>query len=102
MKEMQATCYDYEDSLKECTEKVQDREDKVENGMDESKLKELRNPWKQEQEEEKVKFSEVVQDSTQELDKEVEEIIRLGRFSEGDKRPMKVRMIRKGNLADDT
>ncbi|MPC55819.1 hypothetical protein E2C01_049764 [Portunus trituberculatus] len=53
-----------------------------------------------------------VQDSTQELEQEVEEVIRLGRLSEGDKRPMKVRMrsqvaveeimIRKGKLADDT
>ncbi|MPC77185.1 hypothetical protein E2C01_071632 [Portunus trituberculatus] len=33
-----------------------------------------------------------VQDSTQELDQEMEEVIRLGRFSEGGKRPMKVRM----------
>ncbi|MPC60420.1 hypothetical protein E2C01_054464 [Portunus trituberculatus] len=50
--------------------------------------------------------------STQELDQEVEEVIRLGRFSEGGKRPMKARMrlqvevedimIRKGKLADDT
>ncbi|MPC18006.1 hypothetical protein E2C01_010877 [Portunus trituberculatus] len=53
-----------------------------------------------------------VQYSTQKLDQDVEEVIRLGRFSEGDKRPMKVRMrsqvameeimIRKGKLADDT
>ncbi|MPC08236.1 hypothetical protein E2C01_000814 [Portunus trituberculatus] len=52
-----------------------------------------------------------VQDSTQELDQEMEEVIRLGRYSEGGKRPMKVRMIfqmaveeimaRKGKLADD-
>ncbi|MPC67751.1 hypothetical protein E2C01_061934 [Portunus trituberculatus] len=53
-----------------------------------------------------------VQDCTQELDQEVEEVIRLGRYSEGGRRPMKVRMIsqvaaeeimaRKGKLADDT
>ncbi|MPD02192.1 hypothetical protein E2C01_097756 [Portunus trituberculatus] len=54
-----------------------------------------------------------VQDNTQELDQEEEEeVIRLGRFSEGDRRPMKVRMrsqvsveeimARKGKLADDT
>ncbi|MPC90869.1 hypothetical protein E2C01_085873 [Portunus trituberculatus] len=52
-----------------------------------------------------------VQDSTQELDQEVEEVIRLGRYSEGGRRPMKVRMrskvaveeimARKGKLADD-
>ncbi|MPC38236.1 hypothetical protein E2C01_031742 [Portunus trituberculatus] len=51
-------------------------------------------------------------DSTQELDQEVKEVIRLGRFSEGGKRPMKVSMrlqvaveeimTRKGKLADDT
>ncbi|MPC37618.1 STE20-like serine/threonine-protein kinase [Portunus trituberculatus] len=53
-----------------------------------------------------------VQDSTQELDQEVEEVIRLGRFSEGGRRLVKVRMrsqvvleeimIRKEKLADDT
>ncbi|MPC94615.1 hypothetical protein E2C01_089792 [Portunus trituberculatus] len=52
-----------------------------------------------------------VQDSTQEFDQEVEEVIRLGRYSEGVKRPMKVKircqvaveeiMARKGKLADD-
>ncbi|MPC93801.1 hypothetical protein E2C01_088943 [Portunus trituberculatus] len=53
-----------------------------------------------------------IQDSTQELDQEVEEVIRLGRFSEWGKRPMKVRMrpqaaveeimARRGKLSDDT
>ncbi|MPC57240.1 hypothetical protein E2C01_051218 [Portunus trituberculatus] len=53
-----------------------------------------------------------VQDSTQELDQAVEEVIRLGRYSEGGRRPIKVRMrsqvaveeitTRKGKLADDT
>ncbi|MPC51848.1 hypothetical protein E2C01_045702 [Portunus trituberculatus] len=57
-------------------------------------------------------FIKQVQDSTQELDQEVEEVIRLERFSEGDMRPMKERMksqvaveeivIIKGKLADDT
>ncbi|MPC10357.1 hypothetical protein E2C01_002991 [Portunus trituberculatus] len=52
------------------------------------------------------------QDSTQELNQEVEEVIRSGRYSEGAKRSMKVRMksqvgveeimARKGKLADDT
>ncbi|MPC42099.1 hypothetical protein E2C01_035713 [Portunus trituberculatus] len=52
-----------------------------------------------------------VQDSTQELEQEVEEVIRLGRYNEGGRRPMKVRMrsqvameeimTRKGKLADD-
>ena len=47
----------------------------------------------------------------QTLDQEVEEVIRLGRYSEGDERPMKVKMrsqvsveeimARKGRLADD-
>ncbi|MPC69425.1 hypothetical protein E2C01_063650 [Portunus trituberculatus] len=51
-----------------------------------------------------------VQDNTQEFDQEVEEVIRLGRYSEGG-RPMKVKMrsqvaveeimVRKGKLADD-
>ncbi|MPC89313.1 hypothetical protein E2C01_084253 [Portunus trituberculatus] len=53
-----------------------------------------------------------VQDSTQEFDQEVEEVIRLGRYSEGGKRPMMVKMrsqvaveeimARKGKLADET
>ncbi|MPC70421.1 hypothetical protein E2C01_064670 [Portunus trituberculatus] len=53
-----------------------------------------------------------VQDSTQELDQKVEEVIRLGRFSGTGKKPIKVRMrsqvaveeimTRKGKLADDT
>ncbi|MPC64865.1 hypothetical protein E2C01_058987 [Portunus trituberculatus] len=53
-----------------------------------------------------------VQDSMQELDQEVEEVIRLGRYSEGCRRPINVRMrsqvvveeimARKGKLADDT
>ncbi|MPC12742.1 hypothetical protein E2C01_005446 [Portunus trituberculatus] len=52
-----------------------------------------------------------VQDSTQEFDQEVEEVIRLGRYTEGGKRPMKVKMrsqvaiqeimARKGKLAND-
>ncbi|MPC57588.1 hypothetical protein E2C01_051571 [Portunus trituberculatus] len=52
-----------------------------------------------------------VQDSTQEFDQEVEKVIRLGRYSEGGRRPMKVRMrsqvtvqeimARKVKLADD-
>ncbi|MPC78655.1 hypothetical protein E2C01_073149 [Portunus trituberculatus] len=73
--------------------------------MGENKLKELQNARKQEQEE--------VQDSTQEMEQEVvEEVIWLERFSEGGRRPMKVRMrsqmaveeimIRRGKLADDT
>ncbi|MPC16829.1 hypothetical protein E2C01_009665 [Portunus trituberculatus] len=50
-----------------------------------------------------------VQDSTQKLEQEVEEVTRLGRFSEGVRRLMKVRMrsvekimTRKRKLADDT
>ncbi|MPC60858.1 hypothetical protein E2C01_054917 [Portunus trituberculatus] len=56
-------------------------------------------------------FIKQIQDSTQELDQEMEEVIRLGRYSEGG-RPMKVRlrsqvaveeiMARKGKLADNT
>ncbi|MPC36244.1 hypothetical protein E2C01_029695 [Portunus trituberculatus] len=52
-----------------------------------------------------------VQDSTQEFDQEVEEVIRLGRCSEGGGRPLKVKMrsqgaveeimTRKGKLAND-
>ncbi|MPC89083.1 hypothetical protein E2C01_084012 [Portunus trituberculatus] len=52
-----------------------------------------------------------VQDSTQEFDQEVEQVISLGRYSEGSKRLIKVKMgsqvvleeimARKGKLADD-
>ncbi|MPC75079.1 hypothetical protein E2C01_069463 [Portunus trituberculatus] len=52
-----------------------------------------------------------VQDSTQEFEQEVEEVVRMGRYTEGGKRPMKVKMrsqvaveeimTRKGKLADD-
>ncbi|MPC17894.1 hypothetical protein E2C01_010763 [Portunus trituberculatus] len=52
------------------------------------------------------------QDSTEELDQEVEEVIKLERYSEGGRRPVKVIkksqvaveeiMTRKGKLADDT
>ncbi|MPC89348.1 hypothetical protein E2C01_084289 [Portunus trituberculatus] len=48
---LKATCYDYEDFLRSLQKKVQDGEDKVENGMGESKLEELQNARKQEQEE---------------------------------------------------
>ncbi|MPC77340.1 hypothetical protein E2C01_071792 [Portunus trituberculatus] len=129
---------------------------RIEGGLGENKLKELRNGWKQEQEEEKAKFSEVVkkqiqentkvavievikekesmvwdavdkkksfviygmrekknpnkftrereeremakmvikrvQDSTHEFNQEVNEVVRLGRYTEGGKRPMKVKM----------
>ncbi|MPC91107.1 hypothetical protein E2C01_086123 [Portunus trituberculatus] len=51
-----------------------------------------------------------VQDSKQEFDQEMKEVIRLGRYSEGGRRPMKVRMrsqvaveeimARKGKLTD--
>ncbi|MPC33736.1 hypothetical protein E2C01_027095 [Portunus trituberculatus] len=47
-------------SLKSLQKKTQDGEDTVENGMGEIKLEGLRNACKKEQEEEKVKFSEVV------------------------------------------
>ncbi|MPC68202.1 hypothetical protein E2C01_062400 [Portunus trituberculatus] len=173
---LKATCQDYENSLRNLQVKVQNGiVDRVEDGLSENKLKELRNAWKQEQEEEKVKFTEVVkiqiqentkvtviqvikekdlvrdtvdkrksfvifgmkekknpnkftrerekrelaktiikqvQDSMQELDQEMEEVIRLRRYSEGGRRPMKVKMrsqvaveeimARKEKLAYDT
>ncbi|MPC87232.1 hypothetical protein E2C01_082089 [Portunus trituberculatus] len=53
----------------------------------------------------------MVQDSTQEFDQEVEEVVRLGRHTEGGKRPMKVKMrsqvaveeimAKKGKFAND-
>ncbi|MPC89793.1 hypothetical protein E2C01_084753 [Portunus trituberculatus] len=48
-------------------DKVQDGiRDRAEGGLGDNKLKELRNKWKQEQDEERVKFSEVVRRQIQE------------------------------------
>ena len=44
--------------------------DRVEGGLGENKLKELRNTWKQEEEEEKVQFSEVIKRQVQENTKD--------------------------------
>ncbi|MPC58771.1 hypothetical protein E2C01_052780 [Portunus trituberculatus] len=68
---LMATCCNYEESLKSLQKKIQDGEDKMENGMDEIKLEELRNAWRKEQEEEKVKFSEVVKKQIQEKTKDL-------------------------------
>ncbi|MPC40292.1 hypothetical protein E2C01_033848 [Portunus trituberculatus] len=79
-------------------------------------MKEKKNPNKFMRECEERELAKTVikqvQDSTQEFDQEVEEVIRLGRYSEEGSRPMKVRMrsqvaaekimARKGKLADDT
>ncbi|MPC94784.1 hypothetical protein E2C01_089969 [Portunus trituberculatus] len=58
-------------------------------------MKEKKNPNKFTREHEERELAQTVikqvQDSTQEFDQEVEEVIRLGRYSEGDRRPMKVR-----------
>ncbi|MPC57720.1 hypothetical protein E2C01_051707 [Portunus trituberculatus] len=173
---LKVTCHDYESCSRSLQVKVQNGiVNRGEGGLGENKLKELRNEWKQEQEEEKVKFSEIVkrqiqentkvavieiikekedlvgdtvdkkksfmilgmkeknhpnkfmrecvvrelartvikrvQDSAQELHQEVEEVIRLGIYSEGGRKPMKVRMksqvaveeimARKGKLTND-
>ncbi|MPC26137.1 hypothetical protein E2C01_019269 [Portunus trituberculatus] len=78
------------------------------------KEKKIPNKFVRERKEKKITKTIVkqVQDSTQELDQEVEKVIKLERFSEGGKKPMKVRMrsqvaveeimTRKGKLADDT
>ncbi|MPC76808.1 hypothetical protein E2C01_071240 [Portunus trituberculatus] len=78
-------------------------------------MKEKKNPNKFTKEHQERELAKIVikqvQESTQELDQEVEEVIRLGIYSERGKRPMKVRMrfqvavekimARKGKLADD-
>ncbi|MPC65711.1 hypothetical protein E2C01_059847 [Portunus trituberculatus] len=64
---LKATCQDYERSLRSLQAKVQDGiVDRTEGGLGDNKLKELRIEWKQEQEEEKVKLSEVVKRQIQE------------------------------------
>ncbi|MPC81438.1 hypothetical protein E2C01_076054 [Portunus trituberculatus] len=62
---LKGACQDYENPLRNLQVKVQDGiVDRVEGGFGENKLKERRNEWKQEQEEEKV--SEVVKRQIQE------------------------------------
>ncbi|MPC94216.1 hypothetical protein E2C01_089373 [Portunus trituberculatus] len=48
----------------------------AEGGLGDNKLKELRNEWKQDQEEEKVKFSEVVRRQIQNMKDAVIEVIK--------------------------
>ena len=59
-------------------------------------LPEKRNPVKfvREREEKEVvnRIITMIQDDDQELEKEVEEVYRLGRYSEGSKRPVKIKM----------
>lgn len=173
-KSINEKCVKYEDNLQGLFNKVETGSGIVQSGVEKIQLEEMRNAWKKEQEEEQVKFSEVVkkqilektkdtviqvikekevlvrdtvdkkkcmvifglnekknpnkfarereerevakqviktvQDSTQNFDQEVEEVIRLGRFQEGRARPLKVRlrsqmsveeiMARSGKLAD--
>ncbi|MPC43837.1 hypothetical protein E2C01_037491 [Portunus trituberculatus] len=81
------TCCKYEESLKSLQEKVQDGAGKVEN--DEIKSEELKIAWKREQEEDKVKFSEVVKKEIQEKTKDTviqvitknEDLVRRGNVS---------------------
>ncbi|MPD00473.1 hypothetical protein E2C01_095946 [Portunus trituberculatus] len=64
---LKATYQDYENSLRSLQVKIQDGiVDRVKGGLGENKLKELQNKWKQEQEEEKVKFSENIKRQIQE------------------------------------
>ncbi|MPC95367.1 hypothetical protein E2C01_090574 [Portunus trituberculatus] len=77
--------------------------------------REKKNPNKFTREREEREMAKMVtkrvQDSTQEFDQEVEEMVRLERYNEGGKRPMKVKMrsqvaveeimARKGKLAND-
>ncbi|MPC72390.1 hypothetical protein E2C01_066695 [Portunus trituberculatus] len=65
---LKTTCQNYESSLKTLQAKVQDRvTDRAEGRVGDNKLKEVRNEWKQEQEEEKLKFSEVVRKQIQNM-----------------------------------
>ncbi|MPC89473.1 hypothetical protein E2C01_084424 [Portunus trituberculatus] len=74
---LKTTCQNYESSLKSLQAKVQDGfTDRAEGGLGDNKLKELRNEWKQEQEEEKVKFSEVVRRQIQNTKVTVIEVIK--------------------------
>ncbi|MPC71592.1 hypothetical protein E2C01_065874 [Portunus trituberculatus] len=64
---LKTTCLNYESSLKSLQAKVQDRiTNRAEGGLGDNKVKELRNEWKQKQEEEKVKLSEMVRRQIQE------------------------------------
>ncbi|MPC77261.1 hypothetical protein E2C01_071712 [Portunus trituberculatus] len=103
-------------------EVIKEKEDLVWDSVDKKKsfmifgMKEKKNLNKFTREREESELAKTVikrvQDSAQELDQEVEQVTRLGRYSEGGRRPMKVKMrsqvaveesmARKGKLADDT
>ncbi|MPC73981.1 hypothetical protein E2C01_068325 [Portunus trituberculatus] len=102
-------------------EVTKEKEDLVRDAVEKKKsfviygMREKKNPNKFTIEREEREMAKAVikrvQESTQEFDQEVEEVIRLGRYSERGKRPMKVKMrfqvaveeimARKGKLADD-
>ncbi|MPC68169.1 hypothetical protein E2C01_062366 [Portunus trituberculatus] len=83
-------------------EVIEEKENLVRDTVDKKKsfvifgMKEKKNPNKFTRECEERELVKTVikrvQDSTQELDQEVEEVIRLGRYSEGGRRPMKMRI----------
>ncbi|MPC78915.1 hypothetical protein E2C01_073422 [Portunus trituberculatus] len=74
---LKATCQDYKNSLRSLQVKVQDGiVDRAGSGLGDNKLNELQNEWKQEQEEEKVKFSEFVKRQIQENKVSVIEVIK--------------------------
>ncbi|MPC78625.1 hypothetical protein E2C01_073117 [Portunus trituberculatus] len=100
---------------------IKEKDDLMRDAVDKKKsfviygMKEKKNPSKFIRERKEKELAKTVikrvQDSTQEFDQKVEEVIRLGRYSKGGRRPMKVKMRsqvaveeimgRKGKLADD-
>lgn len=81
---------------------IKEKEDLVRDTVDKKKclvffgVQEKKNPVKfvREKEEKEVvkKLISVIQDEEQGLEKEIEEVYRLGKYSEGSKRPLKVKM----------
>ena len=81
---------------------IKEKEELVRDTVDKKKcmvifgLPEKKNPVKfvREREEKEVaqKLIKAIQDEGQELEKEVEEVYRLGKYSEGSKRPLKIKM----------
>ena len=77
-------CDEYKETLQGLQEKVNEGTDKVESGLGAIKLEEWKNAWKKEQDEEKVKFTEVVKKQIQEKTKDtVIKVFKEKGFGEG-------------------
>ena len=67
---LKKSCKKYEEALKDLNDKVKNSPSELKSEIEENKMVELRNEWKKEQEEEKIKFTEVVRRQIQEKTKD--------------------------------